>query len=72
MALIDDDRSQLARVEATLLGKFGQSVSPETISAEVESAMREFADARIRTYVPVLLQKRVTDQLRTRTVRLPN
>ena len=72
MGLIDDDQSQLQRVEASLLVKFGQSVPHDTIAAEVEAAMREFADARIRTYVPVLLQKRVTDQLRTRTILLPD
>ena len=72
MGFLDDDQAQIQRVETTLLTKFGESVPRETICAEVASAMQEFADARIRTYVPVLLQKRVTDQLRTRMILLPD
>ena len=72
MGLINDEKSQLQRVESVLLSKFGDRVPPDAICAEVEAAMHDFDGARIRTYVPVLLQKRVTDVLRTRTIRLPD
>ena len=66
MALINDEKTQLQRVEQALLRKFGDRVQRETICAEVEAAKHEFDQARIRIYVPILLQKQVTDVLRTR------
>lgn len=64
MALIADEQSQLDQVERALLTKYGDRVPPEQISADVRAGLAEFADARIRTFLPVLLQKRLTDQLR--------
>lgn len=64
MAQITDEGSQLAQVERALVSKYGDRVPPEQISADVQAGLAEFADARIRTFLPVLLQKRLTDRLR--------
>lgn len=65
MSLILDEKAQLERVEKDLLRTF--RALPETVVCqEVRAGMADFADARIRTYIPVLLQKRVKDRLRGR------
>ena len=64
MALIADEGSQLAQVESALVSKYGDRVPAEQISADVQAELAEFEGARIRTFLPVLLQKRLTDRLR--------
>ncbi len=64
MAQIADEKVQLAQVESALVTKYGDHIPPELISAYVREGLAEFADARIRTFLPVLLHKRMTDRLR--------
>jgi hypothetical protein len=64
MATVLDETAQLRAVEQALARKFFGRVEDERIHREVEIGMIEFREARIRTYIPVLLQKRVTDRLR--------
>ncbi len=64
MASIADENVQLAQVESALVTKYGDHVPPEQISAYVQEGLAEFEHARIRTFLPVLLQKRLTDRLR--------
>ena len=59
-----DEAVQLRTVEAALRRRFAGQVPEETISREVDEGLREFTGARVRTFIPVLLQKRVTDRLR--------
>lgn len=59
-----DESTQLRAVEQTLLRAFGDRVAPERIHDEVARGMATYQAARIRTYIPVLLQRRVADHLR--------
>jgi hypothetical protein len=60
-----DESGQLRAVEQALVRRFAGVVAEERIAREVEAGLAELRDAPIRTFIPVLLQKRVTDRLRT-------
>ncbi|MDT7536513.1 MAG: hypothetical protein QOI82_98 [Actinomycetota bacterium] len=59
-----DETVQLRTVEDALKRRFAGRVPEETISREVDEGLREFTGAPVRAFIPVLLQKRVTDRLR--------
>jgi len=59
-----DEAVQLSTVRAALQRRFGGRVSEETIALEVDQGLAQFSDASVRTFIPVLLQKQVTDRLR--------
>ena len=59
-----DEAVQLSTVRAALQRRFGDRVSDEVIRLEVDQGLEEFSGASVRTFIPVLLQKRVTDRLR--------
>ncbi len=61
-----DEAAQMRSVEQALLRKFEGRLDRETICAEVRRRKASFADARIRSFVPVLVQRAVTDALRRR------
>lgn len=63
MSLILDETTQLQRVEADLLHAF-RTLPEAVVCQEVRTGMADFEDARIRTYIPVLLQRRVRERLR--------
>jgi hypothetical protein len=56
--------SQIRSVEDSLLRKFDGRLSEEMVHAEVEATRAMFRDARIRTYVPVLIQREAVMRLR--------
>lgn len=59
-----DEAVQLRTVEDALRRRFAGRVPDETISREVDEGLREFTGAPVRTFIPVLLQKRVSERLR--------
>ena len=59
-----DEAVQLRTVEDALKRRFAGQVPDEQISREVDEGLREFHGAPVRAFIPVLLQKRVTDRLR--------
>jgi len=59
-----DESEQLKIVEENLVRKFGQAVSEERIKAEMERAVHRFDTAKVRSFVPVLVGREVTDALR--------
>ncbi len=61
-----DEATQMRSVEQALLRKFEGRVDRDTICAEVQRRTADLADARIRSFVPVLVQHAVTDALRHR------
>lgn len=66
MPVIDDEEHQIKLVEAELLRRFEGSLPPDRISAEVARAAADlYSDARVRNFVPVLVQRRVSERLRT-------
>jgi hypothetical protein len=54
-------------VVQSLQARLGTTVTPEVVRAEVEAGFAALADARIREFVPVLVEARV----RSRLVRPP-
>jgi hypothetical protein len=59
-----DESAQLSTVKAALQRRFAGQVPDDTIAREVDEGLQEFSAATVRTFIPVLLQKRVTDRLR--------
>jgi hypothetical protein len=59
-----DESAQLLSVEQSLVASFADRLPREVIAAEVERIRQEFADSRVRTFIPVLVQRRVSDSLR--------
>lgn len=62
-----DEARQIRSLEDQLIGTFGHRLDKDTIRAEIAAAVAELADARVRTFVPVLVLRRATDRLRGRT-----
>jgi hypothetical protein len=60
--------SQLHSIEDALVRAFRGRISDATIHAELEASRAHFHDARIRTFVPVLIQRETVERLR----RLPS
>jgi hypothetical protein len=58
------EASQIEAVEHALVDTFGGRVEPPRIHAEMVSALERFSDARIRTYVPLLVQHDVRVRIR--------
>ncbi|GAC1444198.1 MAG: hypothetical protein NVS3B26_12880 [Mycobacteriales bacterium] len=59
-----DEALALSTVRAALQRRFAGRVSDEVIRIEVDQGLAEFSGASVRTFIPVLLQKKVTDRLR--------
>jgi hypothetical protein len=59
-----DEAVQLRTVKAALQRRFAGEVPDEVIASEVDQGLEEFSEATVRTFIPVLLQKRVTERLR--------
>ena len=62
-----DEGRAMQSVEQQLLQRFGDRLDKDTICAEVQTALAALADARVRTFVPVLAQRRAADRLRHRS-----
>ncbi len=58
-----DEQRQLDGVRAALLREFGDRLSPDEVSARFDDVVSGFQGAPIRTYVPVLTQRQVRQQL---------
>lgn len=58
-----DEVSQLRSVEAALVEKF-PAIPAERVAAEIDRALHSYDGAKIRNFVPVLVQHEVTDTLR--------
>src|SRR5438874_13825312 len=59
-----DEAGQLRTVKVALENRFAGQVSEETIARELDEGLHAFDGAPVRAFIPVLLQKRVTDRLR--------
>jgi hypothetical protein len=56
--------TQLSAVEERLTSRFENRVTRAQVHDCVARAYASFASARIRTYIPLLVTKRATDELR--------
>jgi hypothetical protein len=64
MATEMDEAGHVRRVEEDLLRRFGGQLPEEWIHAEIQRALSRYAAVKVRTFIPVLLQREVTDSLR--------
>lgn len=67
MALQTDERTQVSHVADALVAQFAGRVPAEDVRGRVAAELERFSGARIRTYLPVLLQRRVARDLRDTT-----
>ena len=58
------EESQIRSVEDALHRKFDAIATPATVHAEVVASLDIFRDARIRNFVPVLVQREAAVRLR--------
>ena len=66
LATSDRETSWARRIELvvqSLQNRFGTTVQPDVIRAEVEAGFAAYAQARIRDFVPVLVEARVRSHL---------
>jgi hypothetical protein len=56
--------SQIQSVEESLIRRFDGRVAEARVHAEVQATRELFREARIRTYVPVLVQREAAVRLR--------
>ena len=63
MPIVLDEQAQLERVELDLLQIF-PGVPKDIVRGELRQGLRAFDGARVRIYLPVLLQRRVKARLR--------
>lgn len=59
-----DEARQLASVRAALVHEFGDRVPAHAVQARLAATVERFDGAPIRTFVPVLAQRRVRLELR--------
>ena len=59
---------QLVNVERRIVADFEGRIAPEVVHRYLEEAEHAFDHARIRTFVPVLVDRTVRRQLRSQTV----
>ena len=59
----DDERRQLDSVRRDLEREFAGRTSPEVVAARFDAVVAGFADAPVRTYVPVLARRTARQQL---------
>jgi hypothetical protein len=58
------EESQMRSVEEALHRRFDATASPAKVHAEVAACLDSFRDARIRNFVPVLVQREAAGRLR--------
>lgn len=64
MALATSEADQITMIEESLREKYRGQVDTEVISHSVSVVALSLQDARIRTYVPVLIRRAAEDRVR--------
>ena len=54
---------QIEHLEKKLLREFGQLLDPHDLHRLIESALGQFSEARVRHFVPVLVERLVRNEL---------
>ena len=62
----DLEHRELEHIVAGLAREFADVVTPEQVSTLVSAATASLDDAAVRRFVPILVRRRVADQLRRR------
>jgi hypothetical protein len=61
--------ADLARVEATLRQRFCPPLRPEVVQRCLLACLTSFADARVKQFIPILVERLANDQLHDLTKR---
>lgn len=64
MSLASAEVDQITMIERSLMEKYDGQVTTTVIHDSVTVVATELRDARIRTYVPVLIQRAAEDRVR--------
>lgn len=64
MTLATSEADQITRIEQSLMDKYDGRVEATAISDSVSVVATSLRDARIRTYVPVLIRRGAEDRVR--------
>jgi hypothetical protein len=59
----DDEQRQLEHVRRELVDEFGDRLPPSELDARFGAIVREFDEAPVRTFVPVLARRRARQLL---------
>jgi len=65
------ESGKLDDLEARLMIRFSPPLRPELVQRCLVETVVRFADARVRAYLPVLIERAATDQLHTEVRHLP-
>jgi len=60
----DDEQRQLASVQKALVAEFAGRIPAETVEQRFSALVVEFQAAPVRSFVPVLVQRRTRELLR--------
>ena len=63
---VEDERRQLDHALRDLVGEFEGALPARVVRAEFDQALAQFADARVRTFLPVLVARASRTDLRRR------
>lgn len=63
----DDIDAQVKRVTAAVVRRTGMELQPEVVEQAVRDGFATFAAARVRDFVPVFVERRARDQVRSQT-----
>jgi protein-tyrosine phosphatase-like protein len=58
------ETTEIVILERELVAEFGPLLGPETVMRCIADAVTCFADARVRTYLTVLIRREATERLR--------
>ena len=61
----EDEVRQLESVQRALVAEFAESVPAEEVEHRFAALVAEFESAPVRSFVPVLVQRRTREALRT-------
>ncbi len=61
--MTDDERRQIEKLHAEVLREYGEQLGSEEVSARFAAIVAEFEDAQVRTFVPLLTQRLVRQEL---------
>jgi hypothetical protein len=64
--LTDDEQRQLDAARRDLVAEFADRVPEAEVTARFDEIAREFAEAPVRTFVPVLVGRQARQRLRER------
>ena len=63
--VVDDIDAQVKRVTAAVVRRTGTALQPEVIEQAVRDGFATFAAARVRDFVPVFVERRARDHVRS-------